>query len=178
MIVAGLSAGTVMSLSMYRSLTRYYLVILILPFTISTFMLGSNLDIMIAILIALFMLLLIGFSKEYHNRIIQVIVSKYIIEQTQKEKKVSEDNFSSIFKEAPIGVFTYDKDLIIEEANQTFSSFLDAPLEKLIGLDMKKLYDQSIRPTLDITLHGQRGFYEGNYLSKRHLDKDADSSYV
>ena len=163
MIVAGLSAGTVMSLAIYKDLAIYYLSILLLPFIYFTFNLGTDLHMMMAVLITLFLILLIGFAKTYHERIVEVIVSKFLIEQTQKEKKLSEDNFRSIFKEAPIGVFTYNKELIIQQANQTFATYIKAPLQKIMGLDMKQLHDQSVRPTLDIVLKDQRGFYEGDY---------------
>jgi len=172
MIIAGLSAGSVMSLSTHKYIAKYYLMILLLPFTYFMFKFGTDMHILMALLITLFLILLITFSKEYHNRIVQVIVSKYLIEQTQKEKKVSEDNFHTIFKEAPIGVFTYDKNLIIKQANQTFASYLNVSLQKLIDLDMKQLSDQLIGPTLNIALKGQRGFYEGSYnttLSREHI---------
>ncbi len=166
MIVAGLSAGAVMSLSFFKSFIQKYLLIFILPFTYVIYIQGTQLHILIAISMLLFLVMLILFSRRYNTSIIEVITSKIVIEQTQKEKKVSENNFSTIFKEAPIGVFTYDKNLIINQANQTFSSLLKAPLEKLIGLNMSKLSDQSIRPALDIVIQGEKGFYEGSYHTK------------
>ncbi len=163
MIVAGLSAGAVMSLSYYRDIIRNYLLILLLPFTIIIYLQDSQIHTFIALLIILFLAMLILISKKYNKNIITVIESKLLIEKAKNELKLSENKFSSIFKETPIGVFTYDKNLIIQEANQAFASLLHIPLEKLIHLDMKELTDKSIRPSLDITLIGEKGFYEGNY---------------
>lgn len=163
MIVAGLSAGAVMSLSYYKNLIRNYLLILILPFSLVIYMQNSQVHSFIALLMILFLAMLVMFSKKYNENIVNVIKSKLLIEKAEKELELSENNFSSIFKEAPIGIFTYDKELIIQEANQAFASLLKAPLDEIIHLDMKKLKDKSIYPSLDIVLNSQKGFYEGNY---------------
>ena len=166
MIMAGLSAGTVMSLSIYKDLARNYLIILLVPFIYSMYNLGSDIHILMALLIALFLMLLITFSKEYHDSIVEVITSKLLIQESQKELKLSQNHFSTIFEQTPIGVFTYDNKLIIQDLNQAFASILNAPYKRLKHLDMKKLPDQIIRPSLDITLKGEKGFYEGMYHTK------------
>ncbi|WP_373003222.1 putative bifunctional diguanylate cyclase/phosphodiesterase [Sulfurimonas sp.] len=163
MIMAGLSAGTVMSLSVYKDLARNYLLILLIPFTFAMYQLGSEIHILMAVLIALFLMLLITFSKKYHDKIIELITSNMLVLESEKELKLSESYFTSIFKEVPIGVFTYDKDLIITEANNSISELLNTPVHKLINLDIKLANDQSIRPSLDVTLHGEKGYYEGSY---------------
>ncbi|WP_373035835.1 EAL domain-containing protein [Sulfurimonas sp.] len=166
MIMAGLSAGIVMSLSIYKNLAKNYLIIFLVPFIYSMYSLGSDLHILMSILITLFLLLLIGFSKKYHNSIVEVIRSKLLINRSEKELKLSQDHFYTIFKQAPVGVLTYDKDLIIRELNQELSSLLKVPSEKLINMDLKQLPDQSLRPAMDATLKGENGFYEGSYHTK------------
>ncbi len=166
MIVAGLSAGAVMSLSYYKNIIRNYLLILVLPFSLVIYFQNSQIHTFIAFLMVVFLIMLIMFSRRYNENIIEVIRSKLLIEKAKKELKLSENNFSSIFQEAPIGVFTYDNELIIQEANQAFASLLKTPLEKLIYLDMKELPDKSIHPSLNLTLSGKKGFYEGNYHTK------------
>ncbi|EDZ61360.1 diguanylate cyclase/phosphodiesterase (GGDEF & EAL domain) with PAS/PAC sensor(s) [Sulfurimonas gotlandica GD1] len=163
MIVAGLSAGTVMSLSIYKDLARNYLIILLAPFAIAMYKFGTEMHILMSLLITLFLMLLITFSKKHHEKIIELITSNMLVQDSEKELKLSESNFSSIFKEVPIGVFTYDKNLIITEANRSISELLNAPIHKLVNMDMKLLRDQSIRPQLDATLSGERGYYEGEY---------------
>jgi len=166
MVLAGLSAGAVMSLSIYRELIRNYLIILIVPYIFVIFDINSEVNILISILILIFLAMLISFSKTYNSRILDLIISKLTVEKTEKELQHSKDNFSTIFKEATIGVFTYDTNLIIQESNKAFASILKAPYEKIINLDMKQLLDQNIRQCLDSALTGEKGFYEGKYHTK------------
>jgi len=166
MIVAGISAGSIMSLSYYKHLIVAYLSILLLPFSTIVYMQNTQLHIFIALLIVIFLLMLLFFSRRYYTNITQVIVSKLIIKQAQKELKLHEKNFSSIFKEVPIGIFTYNKELIIQEANQAFSQLLKADATQLLDFDMKSIKDKTIMPTLTTILQAQKGFYEGCYHTK------------
>jgi len=163
MIIAGLSAGTVMSLSTYKNLAINYLLILLVPFIFIMFKTGTDMNILTSLLATLFLMLLITFSKRHHEKIIELITSNMLVQESEKELKLSESYFSSIFKEVPIGVFTYNKDLIITEANRSISELLKSPIHKLINLDIKLLSDQSIRPPIEATLNGEKGYYEGNY---------------
>jgi len=166
MILAGLSAGAVMSLSTYKELTRNYLIVLIVPYLFVIFDKNSEIHILISLLILIFLAILISFSKNYHGRILDLIISKIAVQRTQKELKHSQNNFSTIFQEATVGVFTYNCDLVIQESNKAFASTLNAPYDKIINLDMKQLPDQNIRQCLDSVLSGERGFYEGKYHTK------------
>jgi len=166
MILAGLSAGAVMSLSAYKELTRNYLIILITPYLFVIFDKNSEIHILISLLILIFLAILISFSKNYHNRILDLIISKLAVQRTQKELQYSQNNFSTIFQEATVGVFTYNRDLIIQESNKAFASILNAPYDKIINLDMKQLPDQNIRQCLDSVLSDEKGFYEGRYHTK------------
>lgn len=166
MVIAGLTAGAVMSLGAYRSLTILYIMILLLPFTYTLFIQDKTIYTLISALMIIFFILLIVFLKKYNNNLISVVTSKFVLMQTQKELLHSQNRFHSIFKQAPIGVFTYNKDLIIEESNQAFAELIQAPLEELINLDMKTLPDARIKPTLEIVINGNNGFYEGPYRTK------------
>ncbi len=171
MIVAGISAGAVMSLSYYRYFIVVYLVILLLPFSYIVYIQDTQLHLLIALLIIIFLFLLIVFSRRYYSNIIEVIVSKIIITQAQKELKLYEKNFFSIFKEVPIGIFTYDKNLIITEANQSFSLLLKAQRDELINFDMKSIKDKTIMPAITTILQGKKGLYEGEYHTKISNEK-------
>ncbi len=162
-VVAGISAGAVMSLSQSKQLIITYISILVLPFTYIIYAQGTDVHFFISMLMLLFLITLLLFSQKYHSSIITVIISKLMIEETQKELVLSEKNFYSIFKEVPIGIFTYDRDLIIKEVNQSFASHLDTSVDKLIGFDMKKLKENYFFQSLNETIKGQKGFYEGIY---------------
>nr|WP_321265768.1 EAL domain-containing protein [uncultured Sulfurimonas sp.] len=171
MIIAGLASGSVMSLSVFNNLIRNYLIILIVPFTFIIYIQNTQLHTLITILMILFLILLMIFSRRYHTDLINVIKSKILIEDAKKELKKSQNHFSTIFEQAPVGIFTYNNELIIQELNQELVSILDVEYEKLKHLDMKTLPDQVILPALSSALKGKKGFYEGTYHTKIS-DKD------
>lgn len=166
MVSAGLSTGAVMSLSAYKNLVRNYLIVFLLPLIYILYMQDSQLHTLMSILVAIFLAVSIVFSKKYHDNIVNAITSRLQFEEAKKEIKLSKDRFGAVFEQAPVGLFIYDTDLIILEANEAFASLLKAPLKELIGLDMKQLPDQSVRPSLDIVFREEKGHYEGKYHTK------------
>jgi diguanylate cyclase (GGDEF)-like protein/PAS domain S-box-containing protein len=162
-IVAGISAGAVMSLSQYKSMIYSYLLILILPFTYIVYNQNSEVHTFIAILLIIFLITLLLFARRYNKNITDVIISQILIAKTEKELRLSERNFASIFKEVPIGIFTYNRDLVIQEVNQAFASHLKVSIDKLIKLDMHELKDNYFYQALNATIDGKKGFYEGIY---------------
>jgi len=79
--------------------------------------------------------------------------------------QASEERYRLILQHSPTGILHYNNDLIITYCNNRLSQILQAPHEKLIGLDMKTLKDQRVLPALRAALEGQKGVYEGEYLS-------------
>ncbi len=162
-IVAGISTGAVMSLSQYTGMIYSYIIILILPFTYITYIQHTEIHTLMTILLIIFLVTLIIFAKKYNTHFTKTIISNIILEETSKELKLSEQNFVSIFKEVPIGIFTYDKDLIIQEVNQAFASNLGTTIDKLIHFDMKEFKENYFYEALKKTIKGEQGFYEGIY---------------
>jgi PAS domain S-box-containing protein len=77
----------------------------------------------------------------------------------------SEQRYRTLFEQAPIGVFLYDRGLVITDFNSRFVEILRSRPELLRGLDMRTLRDQSLLPTLELALHGKTGLYEGRYAA-------------
>jgi len=165
-ILAGTSAGSVMSLSVYKKLAISYVLILLVPFSVLIFLQGDELRYLISILMLIYTLLLIKFISIFNHNIINVISTQLMYEQAQQELKTSKDLFTTIFEQAPVGVCTYSNNLILTNSNEALAKILHVPIEKLIGLDLKTLPDDSLLPSLNMALIGERGFYEGEYHTK------------
>ena len=163
MIVAGLSAGAVMSLSTHKRLVIAYLFILLVPFIVSIAIVEEHSYFFISILSALFLILLIAFAIKYNQGIVNLIISELNIKIAQSQKKMFEDNFYTIFQETPIGIFTYDSNLVIKQANQSLADILSISVKKLINLDMKKYLDNSVLSAIKIVFSNKKGYYEGEY---------------
>lgn len=75
----------------------------------------------------------------------------------------SEERYRLLFNKTPIGIFNYDAQLMLTACNDRFAEILQSSREKLLGLDMKALKDQSVMPALRRATEGEEGHYEGLY---------------
>ena len=162
-ILAGLSAGAITALAQFLVNVRIFLIILIVPLIIQLLLQHTILHSYLALLVFLYLALLLYVSKKFNKNYTDAARSYFLFEQKRDELLKSEQKYESIFKNVPIGIFFYDTKLIIQEVNQEFMHFLEAPREFLIGLDMNLIKDQRIIPTLKAPFDDIQGFYEGEY---------------
>jgi len=170
-IVAGLSAGAISSLSSLRSASRIFIFFLIVPLIAQLLMQDTYIHNIFAILITLYLLLIYKISTLFHEHYLDIVESRQMYEDEKEKLLRSEERFGKVFNQAPLGIIIYDSDLIIREANQEIVEFLEAPHDFLIGLDLHTLPDQRLLPTLQSTLDDVEGFYEGEYQTK-YIKKD------
>lgn len=170
-VIAGMSAGAIASLSANLKAIQIFLISMLLPLFIRLLMQGSSQYYGIAFLIVLFLVLLLVTAKKYHENYLNIFKSQQMYENEKLKLEVSEERFKAVFQEAPVGIIIYDLDLVIRDVNQVFSDIVDAPMDKLFELDMNTLPDQRILPTLKAPLDYSDGFYEGEYHTK-YIGKD------
>ena len=75
----------------------------------------------------------------------------------------SEERYRLLFQHSPVGVFHHDTQLHITDCNERFAAILQSSKQRLVGLDMTILRDQSVLPAIRQALAGKEGFYEGFY---------------
>ena len=165
-VFAGLSAGAISSLSSQLGAVRLFLLLMLTPLLLQLLRQGNELHTMVALLVFLFTVLLLIVSKRYYDTLVASLSSGILFQKAQRQLSLSEARFSTIFKEAPAGIFFYDNDLRIVESNPGFADILKAPIEKVVGLDMSTLPDKRIMSTITAVLDGLDGFYEGAYHTK------------
>jgi len=164
-ILAGLSAGSISTLSHIRLNIQLYLIILIIPLIIELLLQKTAIHNDIAILVSLYLALLLVVAKKFNQTYLDSITSQLMFEQKKEEFLESEQKFKAIFKSVPIGILFYDTNLVIQEVNDSFVNFIAAPKDFLIGLDLEKSRDRSLMPTFKAALDGISGFYEGPYTT-------------
>ncbi len=74
----------------------------------------------------------------------------------------------SLFKNAPLGIFTYDKDLKVLECNEKLNRLFEYEEGELIGFDLNMLPDRHIVKTLKNALTEGTKSYEGPYVSLKN----------
>lgn len=77
----------------------------------------------------------------------------------------SSDEYRLLFERSPLGIFYFNTDFKITNCNDKLSELLKTEKEKLIGLDFNTLNDKSILTSIEDSLNGKHGFYEGFYRS-------------
>jgi PAS domain S-box-containing protein len=79
--------------------------------------------------------------------------------------KASEERHRNIFEQVPIGIAYYNKNLILEFANDRFIEILESSHKQVTNLDLTTLKDQRILPCLKMPFVSENGEYEGWYES-------------
>ncbi len=98
------------------------------------------------------------------NRLMQTIENDAAERaQAADALRQSEDRYRTLFSQAPVGVFLYDRQLRILQCNERFVQILQSRAEALVGLNMNLLHDQRILPAIKAAIAGERTTYEGFY---------------
>lgn len=91
-----------------------------------------------------------------------------ITEQRQIELALgkSEEKYRLVFENAPLGIMHFDKDGNVTDCNEKFAEIIGASKEKVLGFNLPgQLQNEAMRQAVMAALHGECGFYEGDYLS-------------
>lgn len=81
----------------------------------------------------------------------------------KKANQNLEQKYRLLFEKSPVGIFQFDNNAIIIDCNDRFIEILKSSREKVIGLDMHTLKDNSVLNACLDAIKGVQGFYEGIY---------------
>ncbi len=79
--------------------------------------------------------------------------------------KESEERYRTLFEQTPVGVYTYDKNLVITHTNDRHAQIMKSSREKIIGLNINSLADRSFNEIHERAVRGESGSREGFYRS-------------
>lgn len=162
-MLAGMSAGAVVSYSADIISATAYSVTVLIPIIIRLFLAGDNLSYamgLAAIIYLSFMLMSVLhiYRSQSENIFLHLEASEH-----EETVRTSEERYRLLLTHLPIGIFHYDKNLVITYCNECFAKILNSSVENLVGLDMHTIKDKSVLLALDKTLAGEFGFYEDYY---------------
>jgi len=154
-VLVGLSSGSLVALSPDAKLSIVYMAILIIPIMITMLFLSMlPIHVMLAVTLFVYFVSQITSIQKIHlqNKKIYTLESKHTF-------------LHNLFKNAPIGVFTYTKDLKIIESNDEVAHLFNDTLENMVGMDLKDLSDSHlIRMFKNSFIHGVSS-HTGQYVS-------------
>lgn len=154
-VLLGLCSGSTVSLSPDIRLNTVYAAILLFPLIITMLFLNDTpLHFILAVSIVLYFIAQV-------TTIYKIYTQKKEFSSLQSEHMF----LHSLFKNAPLGIFTYNKDLEVLESNEHLHSLFDHKEERLIGMNLNDLPDCRILGTLVNSLTQGPQSYEGPYTS-------------
>jgi diguanylate cyclase (GGDEF)-like protein len=153
--VLGVTLGATSSLASDIRLNITYVSIMMVPLFF-TLIFIDNMPIHLILAISLFL---------YYVAQTDYIYKVFIQAQEVTELESKQIFLHNLFKEAPLGIFMYDKDLRITDCNEQLGRLFNRKIENLIGLNLKNLPDK--RPFhnfIDALTIGKQS-YTGPYTS-------------
>lgn len=164
-VLAGMTAGGVVSFSADLISAIVFSVLIILPVTIRSLVAGGSLSVAMSVALMLYLGFMIMSMRRINRHVSESLALR--IEAAGREEKVREgkERYRSLLRHLPVGIFHYDTDLVITYCNDRFADILCNPVERIIGLDMKLLQDHAVLPSLRKALEGEMSYYEGHFLA-------------
>ncbi len=154
-VVLGLSLGSTVSLSPDARINIIYSAILLLPLIVSmAFLYDTPLHIILTISLILYFLAQV-------TNIYNMYQQKNAFNMLQSEHML----LNSLFKNAPLGILTYDKDLKVLECNEQLNKLFEYEKDEILGMDLSIRLDRRIVKILKNAIIEGTQSYEGPYKS-------------
>jgi len=150
----GLTAGAATSLSSDIRIALTYISIIMIPLISSMIMINTSLSLILAILMILFFL----------SQVI-MIRQNYSQEQKIQELSVEKNLLNNLFSEAPLGMFSYDKNLNILYANRKLHKMFEYEHRTITGMNLNSLFDSTIIGVFHNILTQGTQSYSGPYIT-------------
>lgn len=161
--LAGMTAGGVVSFSADRFSAIAFSILITAPIISRLFISGSSFSLAMSVATTLYL----GFMILSIWRINQQVIENFTLrlEAAGREEKIraSEERYRSLLAHLPVGILHYDSNLVISYCNNSLATMLNSSVERIHGVDMRQLRDQSLLPALEKSLTGRTGYYEGLY---------------
>ena len=154
-ILLGLSGGSAFSLSQDLKLSIIYVFLLMFPMTITLLFLDSMpLHNMMALMFFMYC-------------IAQVVIFYRIHKQSRTISILELDNtlLQTLFKNAPLALFTYNKNLEIVDCNNALVEIFHNDKKNIVGMNLNTLPDSKVIKTFSKAIREGSASYEGEYTS-------------
>lgn len=92
-------------------------------------------------------------------------------EQCAAGKRTDQEaRYRALVENAPVGIFHFTAELLVSYCNSRLADILKSSPEQLAGMDLHSLGDEAILSVLHGALQGQRGAYDGPFVSPLSTD--------
>ncbi len=162
-MLAGLSAGGLISYSADFGSAAIYAVTAIFPLSISLYQMEGNLSEVMSLSLLLYLIFIIMFLRQLSRNITNNIQMRIETRLAKDEIIAGAERYRLLLKHSPVGIFHFDKDMQITYCNEIIVTILHSSTDIIEGLDMHILKDQSLVAPAQAALAGNIGRFEGKY---------------
>ena len=163
-VLAGIAAGGVTTLSSVGWIAVGFVLPILLPLKIQFWLQGSPLSILIGLMLVLFLGLIIATSRRFSRTIHDNIALRVSMAAREAQLRESENRYRSIFQHSPLGVLHFDEQGQITDCNSKLLDILGVERPKLLGYRMlDRSADRDVAQAVRDALEKGTGYYEGTY---------------
>lgn len=170
-ILVGLIAGSSTAFSPDYRIEIGYIMIVMIPLFINILIQGTELYLIIAILIIIFLAAKIVMVMQEYKQHCKITQQEEQIKKVKKALKEKQNLLYHFVEEAPLAIFSYDTNLRILDGNATLLKLLKSTKDQVTGFDLATLPDAPrVLKIMEKALHHGPQVYNGPYNSVQGLD--------
>jgi diguanylate cyclase (GGDEF)-like protein/PAS domain S-box-containing protein len=162
-MLAGLSAGGVVSLAADRLSALIFSVSILAPISARFFLAGDNLSIAMGMAGVLYLGYTVLNLRYINQAITENIVLRLEALKREKAVRINEEHYRLLLNHSPVGIFHYDNKLVVTYCNERFASILRRGKDGIAGCEIRTLMNTAISKASIKALQGEVVQYDGEY---------------
>ena len=163
LVLSGMSAGAVGTLSYMRKPILIFLYAVGIPVITRLFFEGTPMAIAMGVMIVLYIIILTTATERIYQSTYQNIMLRIEAANREKALRDSEEKYRMIFESAPLGIMHYDSNGQIIDSNTTLAQLLGIERHALVGRNiLDKIDDEELIAAFDASIQGKQGIYKGS----------------
>ena len=164
--LVGMTGGALSSLFPDIRIVIGYVSIIIIPLVVSLLFLNSDMHTILSFLVLIYYVMQIIIILNIYKQNSELEKRKEEVHNEQLELLKKEEALDYFFEQAPIGIFSYDMDLIVSDTNQAFLDLFSLSREEMVGISLYDLPDNRPLSALHKALQSPQT-YSGPYKSMK-----------
>ena len=169
-ILVGLSSGSSTAFIPDNRIEMGYTLILMISLLIITLLQNTKFHYIIAIMIIILFIAKIIMLIHNYRQDEKIVDQEKQIKEVKKALELKERMLYHFVEEAPLAIFSYNKNLEIVDGNETLLKLLKTTKEQIIGLDLTTLPDSRVLETMKKALYHGSQVYTGPYHSLQRVN--------
>mgnify|MGYP001175236816 CR=1 FL=1 len=163
-VLAGVAAGGVTTLSAVWWVAPVFVLPALLPLLVQLLLQGSSFAWLLAAMVVMFLGLVLVVGYRLNRIISDNIALRLAVTSREAQLRESESRYRAIFRHTPLGVMHFDREGRVVDFNEKCLDILGASRHRLLGFNLlEQLEDKRVTNAVRQALVSGTGYYEGTY---------------